>query len=100
MLGSRTESYQPLGDLRLKFNFAGPVEDYRRELDLDQALATVTYTAGGVRIVREVLASRPDDIIALHIRAEGGGAKLLCQISGRIWHHHILSTRRLLRMAC
>ncbi|WP_339188530.1 glycoside hydrolase family 95 protein [Paenibacillus sp. FSL P2-0121] len=72
MLGSRTESYQPLGDLRLKFNFAGPVEDYRRELDLDQALATVSYTAGGVRIVREVLASRPDDIIALHIRAEGG----------------------------
>ncbi|MEK8209432.1 glycoside hydrolase family 95 protein [Paenibacillus sp. FSL L8-0696] len=72
MLGSRTESYQPLGDLRLKFNFAGAVEDYRRELDLDRALATVSYTAGGVRIVREVLASRPDELIALHIRAEGG----------------------------
>lgn len=100
MLGDRTESYQPLGDLRLKFNFAGAVEDYRRELDLDRALATVSYTAGGVRIVREVLASRPDELIALHIRAEGERAKLLCQISGRIWHHRILPTRRLLRMAC
>ncbi|KWX76114.1 glycoside hydrolase family 95 protein [Paenibacillus jilunlii] len=73
MLGSRTESYQPLGDLKIRFGPAGPVEDYRRELDLEQALAVVSYTAGGVKIVREVLASRPDELIAIHIRAEGRG---------------------------
>lgn len=71
MLGRRTESYQPLGDLRMKFNLAGPVENYRRGLDLVQGLATVSYTTGDVRIVREVLASRPDELIAIHIRAEG-----------------------------
>ncbi|WP_405175055.1 glycoside hydrolase family 95 protein [Paenibacillus sp. FSL H8-0261] len=71
ILGRRTESYQPLGDLRMKFNLGGPVEGYQRGLDLDQALATVSYTAGDVRIVREVLASRPDELIVIHIRAEG-----------------------------
>lgn len=32
MLGRRTESYQPLGDLRMKFNLGGSVEDYQRGL--------------------------------------------------------------------
>ncbi|CAH1057887.1 glycoside hydrolase family 95 protein [Paenibacillus pseudetheri] len=71
MLGRRTESYQPLGDLRMKFNHEDPVENYRRQLDLDQGVATVSYTTGDVRIVREVLASRPDELIVIHIRAEG-----------------------------
>lgn len=72
MLGSRTESYQPLGDLRIKFNHEAPVEAYHRALDLDQGLATVSYSTAGVRIVREVLASRPDELILIHIRAERG----------------------------
>ncbi|KWX84826.1 alpha-amylase, partial [Paenibacillus riograndensis] len=77
MLGRRTESYQPLGDLKIRFDLAGPVEDYRRELDLEQALAAVSYTAGGVKVVREVLASRPDELIAIHIRAEGRGEQIV-----------------------
>ncbi|GGF89654.1 alpha/beta hydrolase [Paenibacillus albidus] len=89
MLGSRTESYQPLGDLRIRFDLAGPVEDYRRELDLEQALAAVSYTAGGIRIVREVLASRPDELIAVHIRAEGReGMNILPDFSAELTSPH------------
>ena len=39
----RQKAYQPFGDLRLHFNGQGAVTDYRRELDLDSALASVSY---------------------------------------------------------
>ena len=40
------QHYQPLGELRMRF--AGPesVTDYRRELDMDSAIARVTYRVG------------------------------------------------------
>ena len=38
---SRLESYQSLGDLRLTFDHEGAITDYRRELDLDAAIARV-----------------------------------------------------------
>lgn len=71
MLGRRTESYQPLGDLRIKLQTDSPAENYRRELNLDTGIASVFYTVGAVNIVREVFSSRPDGLIAVNIRAEG-----------------------------
>ena len=50
--------YQTLGDLWLEFNHDAEPSSYRRELDLDTGIASVRYTAGGVRYVREV-SSRP-----------------------------------------
>ena len=64
--GSTTErgAYQNFGDIFIDFGAAGgnnprgPV-DYRRELDLDDALAKVVYKADGVTYTREYLASYP-----------------------------------------
>ncbi|MFP4974224.1 glycosyl hydrolase family 95 catalytic domain-containing protein [Paenibacillus sp. CN-4] len=70
LLGRRTESYQPLGDLRLTLGLDGEVLEYRRELDLDTAVAGVSFVYGGVRIVRETFASAPDNVIVVHMRAE------------------------------
>lgn len=64
--------YQPLGDLLLKFP-AGQVTDYRRELDLDTAVARVSYTSGGVKFVREAFSSPVDQVIALRITADRPG---------------------------
>lgn len=44
---------------------AGFPEDYRRELDLDQAVARTSFTLGGLTHRREVLASHPDRVLAL-----------------------------------
>ena len=40
--------YQPFGDLKLTFPGHDKVEGYRRELDLDTAIATTTYRVNGV----------------------------------------------------
>jgi alpha-L-fucosidase 2 len=74
MQGPWTTAYQPMGDLRLRFVHAGgDTVDYRRDLDLDSALATTTYTLDGVTYRREVLASHPDQVIALHLTASAPG---------------------------
>ena len=41
------------GDLLLTLPEAGTVSDYRRDLNLDTAVARVAYTTNGVRFTRE-----------------------------------------------
>ncbi|WP_461111793.1 glycoside hydrolase family 95 protein [Spirosoma jeollabukense] len=65
--------YQPFGDLRLRFKDAGPVTNYRRELDLTTAVSRVTYQANGVNFTREYLASAPDQVMAVHLKASQPG---------------------------
>jgi alpha-L-fucosidase 2 len=69
----RQKAYQPFGDLRFTFPGHTNVTDYRRELDLDSALATVRYTVGGVTYTREVIASHPADAILVRLTASQPG---------------------------
>jgi alpha-L-fucosidase 2 len=62
--------YQPLGDLRLDFPGHENVLNFRRELDLDTAIATVTYVIDGVRFTREVFSSPIDQVIVVHLTAD------------------------------
>jgi alpha-L-fucosidase 2 len=64
--------YQTLGDLALEFDHEAS-EGYRRELDLDSAVSSVSYTVGGVRYARELIASFPDQVIALRLSADKPG---------------------------
>jgi alpha-L-fucosidase 2 len=62
--------YQTLGDLALTFHYpSGDTHDYRRQLDLRDALATVEFERGGVRFKRETFASAPDETIVIRISA-------------------------------
>ncbi|MEU4114189.1 glycoside hydrolase family 95 protein [Kitasatospora sp. NPDC028055] len=74
--GPRTEAYQPLATLRLTFPSHGEGEaaDYRRALDLDRAVHTVSYTAGGVRHRRESFVSAPAGVLVLRLGADTPGA--------------------------
>ncbi len=47
MNGKYNQSYQPLGDLTIEFPIGGEVTDYRRELDLAQAVARVQFELAG-----------------------------------------------------
>jgi len=77
MMGLRLErgehTYQVLGALELVFEQQGEVTDYRRELDLDEAVARVSYGAGGVRFAREVFASAADQVIVVRLTADKPG---------------------------
>ncbi|HTB85542.1 MAG TPA: glycoside hydrolase family 95 protein, partial [Candidatus Sulfotelmatobacter sp.] len=69
----REMAYQTLGDLWLNFPTNGPVQDYRRDLDLDTAIATVNFTENGVRYKREIFASAPDQVIVIRLTADQSG---------------------------
>ncbi len=68
-------SYQTLGDIQLEFEEqgAGPKE-YRRRLDLEQALVSVDYSAGGVEFHREVFSSAPAQVLVARFTAGKKGA--------------------------
>ena len=70
----RLESYQSLGDLRLTFDHEGEITDYQRSLDLDSAIARVTYRVEGVRHTREVFASHPDRVVVVRLTVDKPGA--------------------------
>lgn len=74
MQGPYNESYQPLGNLRLKFVGLPEVSGYRRDLDLDNAIATVRFSAAGVSYTREVFCSAPDQILVVRLMANKPGA--------------------------
>jgi len=68
-------SHQSLGDLRIALkNVSGAPADYRRELDLNRAIATTTFTLDGVKHRREVFASATADVLVVHWTADQPGA--------------------------
>ncbi len=70
----RLESYQSLADLRLAFDHEGTISEYRRELDLDEAVARVSYRVDGGGHTREVFASHPDQAIVIRLAVDKPGA--------------------------
>ena len=68
------QSYQSLGNLFFAFAITGDATEYRRELNLETAMAATAFTAGGVRFVREVFVSAPDDVIVVRLSADKTGA--------------------------
>ncbi|MBN1818874.1 MAG: glycoside hydrolase family 95 protein [Sedimentisphaerales bacterium] len=65
--------YQCVGDLLLKFPATEGTTDYRRDLNLDTAVATVTYTIDGVSYTREVFSSPVDQVIVIRLTADKPG---------------------------
>ena len=65
--------YQPFADVYFQYPAAERVSDYKRDLDISNATAHVSYSANGVNYHREYLASAPDHVIALHLTANKPG---------------------------
>jgi len=77
--------FQPLGDLKLSFAGLGDIAGYRRELDLDTAIARTTFRSGGTTCVREVLCSPVDQVILVRLTADKPGAiSLFATLDGRV----------------
>jgi alpha-L-fucosidase 2 len=65
--------YQTAGDLLLSFGPIDKVENYRRDLNLDTAITSVSYTIGGVVYVREVFSTPVDQVIVMRLTADKPG---------------------------
>ena len=77
MMGDKTvpSSYQTLGDLQLNFDtLTQNATEYRRELDIETAVAKVTYRAGNVNFTREVFSSASDRALVVRLTADKPGA--------------------------
>jgi alpha-L-fucosidase 2 len=73
MQGPFTQSYQPLGNLYLRFAHGDRATDYRRELDLGAAVVRVTYRIGDARLSREVFATAVDHVIVVRLTCDKPG---------------------------
>ena len=65
--------YETAGDLYLTFPDPVSMEGYRRDLNLDTAVATTEYADQGVHFKREVFASPVDQVIVVRLTADKGG---------------------------
>jgi len=75
MQGPYSARYLPLGNLELQFTNADSTsEKYYRDLDLNNAIATVKYTQNGVEYTREVFTSFPSKAMVVRLTASKKGA--------------------------
>ena len=74
MQGPYTQSFEPLGDLALAFEHGDIARGgYRRQLDLQSAIADVRYRIGSVNYVREMFSSHPDQVLVVRLAADAPG---------------------------
>jgi alpha-L-fucosidase 2 len=71
--GPQYGSYQTLGDLSLEFDGPSGSDEYRRQLDLDSAVATVTYRQGDATFTREVFCTAPDQMLVVRLSCDKPG---------------------------
>ncbi|HEU5232735.1 MAG TPA: glycoside hydrolase family 95 protein [Terriglobales bacterium] len=69
----REMPYQPLANLVIDFPQSTSVSGYRRELNLDSAVASIGYAAQQVKYRREVFISPVDHVIVMHLAADKPG---------------------------
>ena len=62
--------FQTLGDLWIDFDRKGAYTDYRRELNLEDATATVAYRQHGVNFKREMFVSYPHQVMVIRLSAD------------------------------
>jgi alpha-L-fucosidase 2 len=61
----------PLPELKLVFDGADEATHYSRSLSLEDAVARVDFRQGSVAHSREIIASHPDDVLAIHLTSDG-----------------------------
>ncbi len=66
-------SYETLGDLGLTFSGHADFTDYRRELDLESAIARVQYRLADAVFTREIFSSHPDQVIVVRLSCSKPG---------------------------
>ncbi|MCL3850431.1 glycoside hydrolase family 95 protein [Parabacteroides sp. GYB001] len=69
-LGRLHQYYQPFADLHIQNNKTGEVSEYKRDLNISDAIASTRYVQNGIRYEREVFASNPENVIVVCLRSD------------------------------
>ncbi len=72
--GANGMPYQTVGSLCLDFDIIGDCHDYYRELDLDRAVATTRFSAGGVTYLRQAFVSFDEQLLIVRLTASKRGS--------------------------
>lgn len=72
--------YQPIGSLYLDFAGHESFTNYYRDLNIEDATATVSYEVNGIRYKREMFVSFPDQVVVIRLTAGQPGA-ISCKLS-------------------
>ncbi|MBQ2774397.1 MAG: glycoside hydrolase family 95 protein [Clostridia bacterium] len=82
-----SQAYMPLGDLIIDFD-GDKYKNYRRSLDLNEAISYVDYEQGTKKIHREIFASNPDKVIAMRMTCDNGkfsmNVSLKCELRNTV----------------
>jgi len=63
-------SHLPIGNLCLNFDYPeGKLGNYERNLNLDNAIASVSYEKGNIKYTREYFCNNPDGVLVLKLSA-------------------------------
>lgn len=89
--GKSFGTHLPFGNIKISYlNRQGDVANYRRTLDMNQALASVSYDCGGVSYKQEYFASNPDQVAVMRLSANKKGS-ISFTLSMEMLRHHLLS---------
>jgi alpha-L-fucosidase 2 len=67
-------AYQAFGDVNINLPLHDKATGYRRELDIREAVARVSYQNDGVTYLREYFCSHPDQVLVARLTADKSGA--------------------------
>ncbi len=67
----RQKAYQPFGDLIIEMAGINEVQKYYRELDLNEAVARVSFSSDGYDYQRDIWISYPDQVMAMRLTVNG-----------------------------
>ena len=87
--GHFSQNYQPLGELQIAFADSGKVSNYRRSLDIGEAVAHTSYERNGYHYTTEYFATNPDSGIVVRITTDSPSGihatlSLGCQLRNEI----------------
>ncbi|MCL2571126.1 MAG: glycoside hydrolase family 95 protein [Defluviitaleaceae bacterium] len=88
MLGAFTQGYLPLGELNLKM-YNAPPSEYKRTLDIENAIISSSYTRSNVTSRRECFISAPDQVLVMRLFTDGTlgvsfKASITCQLRSQV----------------
>ena len=78
--GNSGMPYQLAGDLYINFPGQTEISNYRRDLDIGNATATVSYSSGGVNYKREYMTSFTHNVMLVRLSADRPGM-ISCRIT-------------------
>jgi len=73
MQGPNTQMYQPLGNLFIQQSITGNISNYKRTLNIAEAIATTQFTVDNVHFTREYFTSAPDQLMVIKLTASSKG---------------------------